>query len=119
MISKNVIKNTFTNDIEKIINKLNLESQFTISKNERSNEIKINNTNDNIERILVISNNLIEILFTNEIKNQIEETIEKLSQILFTEPFSIIFGRINIYKSVQKIKPQDLNKSFYEGFENE
>ena len=70
-------------------------------------------------------------LFDSIVKNQynynyfieeINKIIEKLNNILFTPPYSIIFGRIkyhnqHISNTLQtKNKPENITQTFYDGF---
>ena len=74
---------------------------------------------DDIESLFdyVIKNKKLRNDFINVIKN----IIKIMKTILFTPPYSILFGRISLIKTKQKqnqIKPfqQNINDSFYTGF---
>lgn len=64
----------------------------------------------------ILSNEEFKIIFVKEIKS----IIQLMSDIIYTPPYSILFGRIDIDKTEQneKINPkkQNINNEFYEGF---
>lgn len=57
----------------------------------------------------------------NKFINEIREIIQTIQDMIYTPPYSILFGRINIKKSMKKEKNKttlkDCNKLFYQGFE--
>lgn len=63
----------------------------------------------------VIDNNKLKITIIDEIK----EIIEIMKDILYTQPYSILFGRITIGKKVKEeisFQARDINSQFYVGF---
>lgn len=115
---------------------MNKRDEFEIIKDEDCGEnINVSNTNnDNNSEILKIKmkgndikwffkyHKKLKNILLNTLKENQKEIIDILNEmktILYTEPYSILFGRINIY-SEEKIKDnkdetQIINDDFYEG----
>ena len=78
-------------------------------------EILFNNANELFDYI--ISNKEYKQTFAEAIKN----IVDIMKKIIYTPPYPILFGRINIDKMKQDVKTnfkrKDINKVFYEGFE--
>ena len=67
----------------------------------------------------IISNKDIRNRFIDEIKN----ILDLMKEIIYSPPYAILFGRINIEKERPKEKEypyrKDINHIFYEGFEQD
>lgn len=57
----------------------------------------------------------------NKFINEIRGIIQTIQDMIYKPPYSILFGRIKIKKSIKKEKSnttlEDCNKLFYQGFE--
>lgn len=68
----------------------------------------IKNANDLFD--FIVSNQQYIVIFSNEIK----QIIEIMKEIIYTPPYSILFGRINI-ANLKKKQGKSINKTFYDG----
>ena len=98
------------------------KEDFLKNKPQKSHKKKKMIFNDPSELFdFVIENNE----FKNEFIAEIKEIIEIMGSILYTPPYLILFGRINLAKNKSQkivrngIEPKQIDASFYEGFGND
>lgn len=121
--------NELMNEIKKIFNFYNVDQNYKITGDFIENNyriLQIKSNDDDIIRYLKFPLKLYEIFLTmiKEKTNKIDETIEELYSIIFSEPYSILFGRIrinfNATKKVIETPTQSLNsinELFYQSFD--
>lgn len=78
--------------------------------------IKYITDNNSISRYLIYPKSIKKFISNHlkEIQNEIKDTISKMSKILYSKPYHILFGRIDSYKLSSK--RADIDHSFFEGF---
>ena len=91
-------------------NNSNNMREFTFTKCDNNNEIKIQ-----------YSTSLVDLIFdcNHGIVNEITDIVKEMTQILFTPPYYVLLGRIKLPGSEISLskKGQDINENFYDGLE--
>ena len=119
----------FVNDIQaqvkQIFNNLNKNSTFQLLENETVNEkfieIKFKSKNDDIVRYLQYPKCLYAMLFhdLNRLNEITKNIFQKMEEIIYTEPYQILFGRIKLHQEIKiQNEAQEINENFYSGFSN-
>ena len=122
--------NEFETELFHIFEFLNKQNQFEIIKNSEQQNTDLSNNNhfirfkfkeNNRERFLIYPKFIFEMLINtlNENGNLIKEIVDEMSKLLFTPPYSILFGRIKIYSDNETVNQNktatNINESFYNG----
>ena len=91
-------KNHLKMEIKDIFNYLNYRKKYVlIDENDQVDQISFKLKENEANRHLKYPRAIDEILLKDkiQIKNEIEKVLVKANEILFTPPYSILFGRIN------------------------
>ena len=113
----------FKEALMNVFNYLNNKNQYEYIKENDHDEFNETFSFKYDEKIfdIIYPKNLCK-LFINkyiELKDNIVEIIDEMNKILFTPPYKILFGRINIYAANQNQNINcihNINEQFYEGF---
>lgn len=106
-------------EIEKVFEKVNNQKKYSIHIKDLNNiyEIIFTNCDNNKVKTIRMPKSLNEFLFGKKksFKDEIDDTLSKMNDILFALPYSILFGRMRNNESEKSTFLKEINGFFYEG----